>query len=120
MSDLRIVDEELGAAVAVEISSRRRAPGGRANGSAKRAKHLLSGLIRCGSCGANHTMVSKDYDRYARNRERGTCANATTVCAPIVEETALSALQPRLLTPDLVKLFTDEFNREVERLTHNL
>ena len=29
----------------------------------------------------------------------------------------LSALQSRLLTPDLVKLFTEEFNRELERLT---
>lgn len=117
MPDLRIVDEELAAAVAAEIAGRRRAPGERTTGAAKRAKHLLSGLIRCGSCGANHTLVGKDYYRCARNRERGTCQNGTTVRARVVEDAALAALQTRLLTPDLVRVFTEEFNREVERLT---
>ena len=31
----------------------------------------------------------------------------------------LAALQTQLLTPDLVRLFTEEFRREVERLTRN-
>lgn len=85
-----------------------------ANGSAKRAKRLLAGLI---CCGANHTLVGKDYYRCARNRARGTRSNAITARARIVEETALSALQSLRLPPDLVALFADEFNPEVGRLT---
>lgn len=119
MPDLRIVDEELAGRVGAEIASRRKAPGERTTGSARRGRHLLSGLIRCGSCGAKHTLVGKDYYRCARNRERGTCSNAATVRLAVVEEAALSALQSRLLTPDLVKVFTEEFNREVERLTRS-
>ena len=34
-----------------------------------------------------------------------------------VADAVLSALQSKLLSPDLVRLFTDEFQKEVERLT---
>jgi hypothetical protein len=95
-------------------------PAGRkADGSSKREQHLLSGLIRCGSCGARHTLAGKDYYRCARNRERGTCDSSVTVRLHAVEEAVLSTLQSRLLTPDLVKLFAEEFNREVARLTRD-
>jgi hypothetical protein len=59
-----------------------------------------------------------DY-RCARNRERVTRSNAATVRLAVVEDAALSAIQSRLLTPDLVKLFTEEFNPEVGRLTRS-
>jgi len=117
MPDLRIIDEELAQRVDAELAARQQPAGQRATGTSKRAKRLLSGLIRCGSCGANHTLVGKDYYRCARNRERGTCDNATTVRLPAVEEVVLAALQSKLLTPDLVALFTEEFSKEVVRLT---
>lgn len=117
MPDLRIVGEELASRVADEVASRRREPGKRTTGASNRAKHLLSGLIHYGSCGAKHVLTGKDYYRCARNRERGTCLDSTTVRLAVVEEAALSALQSQLLTPDLVELFTREFAKEVERLT---
>ena len=117
MPDLRIVDDVLVSRVQDELQRRSRPVGERANGSLKRARHLLSGLIKCGSCGANHTLVGKDYYRCSRNRERGTCADATSVRLRDVEEAVLAGLQTELLTPDLVRLFTEEFRREVARLT---
>ena len=113
MPDLRIVDEETVARVRSEIAGRRRIGAKPTNPS----KHLLSGLIRCGECGSSYTMAGKDYYRCARNRERGTCSNSASVRTTAVEEAALKALHTELLTPDLVRLFTAEFRREIERLT---
>lgn len=96
-----------------EIEGRRRVGAKPAN----RARHLLSSLIRCGVCGSAYTLAGKDYYRCAPNRERGTCANAVSVRVLVVEEAVLSALPSELLTPDLVRLFAEEFRREVDRLT---
>ena len=114
--DLRIIDDALAAAVDAEVARRTRPVGSAAIGSAKRNRHLLSGLIKCGKCESNYTIVGKDYYRCARNRERGTCDNSQTVRVSAVEEAALSALQSRLLTPELAEVFVKEFTREVARL----
>ena len=116
VSDLRIVDDALAAAVDAEIARRARPGDGARIGAANRSRHLLSGLIKCGSCGANYTIHGKSYYRCSRNRERGTCDNSVPVRLGVVEEAALSALQSRLLTPDLAKVFVEEFAREVSRL----
>ncbi len=115
--DMRIVDDELCAAVDAEVA-RRASPGiGAALASTNRKRHLLSGLIKCGCCGANYTIVGSDYYRCARNRERGTCENSRSVRVAAVEDAALNALQSRLLTPELAEVFVKEFNREMTRLS---
>ena len=113
MPDLRIVDEALEASVRAEIAGRRRLGAKPSN----RSRHLLSGLIRCGECGGGYTLAGKDYYRCSRNRERGTCSSSASIRVAHVEDAVLAALQTQLLTPDLVKLFTEEFRREVDRLT---
>lgn len=115
MPDLRIVDEETLARVRTEMASRRRVGAKPTN----RSCHLLSGLIRCGECGGSYTLAGKDYYRCSHNREHGTCGSRASIRVSEIEEAVLSALQTQLLTPDLVKLFTEEFRREVERLTRN-
>ncbi|QDM41945.1 hypothetical protein C0V74_06230 [Altererythrobacter sp. TH136] len=115
MRDLRIVDPKLVDQVRREIGNRRRVGAAPSN----RARHLLSGLIRCGECGGNYTIAGKDYYRCSRNRERGTCNSAGSIRAAQIEGPVLAALQTRLLTPDLVKLFTEEFRREVDRLNRS-
>ena len=103
--DLRIVDAETIARVRAEMKARER-PGATPT---NRAKHLLSGLLRCGSCGANHVLAGKGYYRCVRNKDRGTCDDRTSVRVARAEEAVLAALQSHLLLPDLVKLFADEF-----------
>ena len=114
--DLRIVDDSLVAAAAAETSRRTMPAGSTSSVGARRQKHLLSGLIKCGVCGANYVVGSKDYYRCASVKERGTCGNSTTIRISRVEELAMSTLQSELFTDEHAKLFAAEFNREVERL----
>ncbi len=113
--DLRIINEALAAAVDGEVA-RRRSPGrsGNAKGGS-RGKHLLSGLIKCGSCGSNYVINGKDYYRCAGNRE-GRCDNRPSIRKSVIEDAALSVLQERLLTLEMAELFASEFAREVDRL----
>ncbi len=82
----------------------------------KRAKHLLSGLIRCSCCGANYTISEKDYYRCAGQKERGTCGNRVSVRKDPLEAATLAVLQEHLLTQKHVRLFTEEFELEMQRL----
>ena len=120
--DLRIIDDALAAAVDAELDSRTRPDrvsdpdGALGPDKARRSKHLLSGLIRCGQCGANYTIASKDYYRCAGQKERGTCGNTVSVRVAPLETAVLTALKDELLTDDLADLFVSEFRRETDRL----
>ncbi len=95
---------------------RKRAPAVTMPVRSKRAKHLLSGLIRCSSYGSNYTISGKDYYRCAGQKERGTCGNAVSVRKEPLETATLAILQSHLLTEDNAKLFVEEFRREAARL----
>lgn len=114
--DLRIIDDVTAAAVDAEFA-RRAMPADARPEKANRKRHLLSGLIKCGVCGANYTISGKDYYRCSGVKERGTCTNIVSVRVAPLEEKVLSALKTGLLTPALVQVFTREFEREVARLS---
>ena len=116
LPDLRIVDASLVEAVEQELE-RRSLPPGKVVPSAGRSKHLLSGLIKCGTCGANFTISGKNYYRCSHQRERGTCTNRLSVRLNEVEGTVLEALHDQLLTPETTEVFFEEFRREVARLS---
>jgi site-specific DNA recombinase len=115
--DLRIVDDAQWSAVRAQIAQRLRpstdVPVARQN----RRKHLLSGLIRCSCCGSGYTISGKDYYRCAGQKERGTCSNTVSVRKGPLETATLSILQHQLLTEDHARLFAEEFQREMARLT---
>ncbi len=115
--DLRIVDDAQWSAVQTQIKQRSRpntdVPVARQN----RRKHLLSGLIRCSCCGSGYTISGKDYYRCAGQKERGTCSNTVSVRKGPLETATLSILQHQLLTEDHARLFAEEFQRELARLT---
>jgi hypothetical protein len=115
--DLRIIDDGLFEAARSEIERRKRAPQANSPAGRPRARHLLSGLIRCSCCGANYTISGKDYYRCAGQKERGTCRNRMSVRKEPLETATLAILQEHLLTGEHVRLFTDEFEREMQRLT---
>ena len=116
LPDVRIVDASLVEAVQQELE-RRALPPGKVVPSAGRSKHLLSGLIKCGTCGANFTISGKNYYRCSHQRERGTCTNRLSVRLNEVEGTVLEALHNQLLTPEATGVFVEEFRREVARLS---
>ncbi len=114
--DLRIIDDTVFEAARDEIERRKRPATASSTVGSKRAKHLLSGLIRCGCCGANYTISGKDYYRCAGRKERGTCGNRVSVRKEPLEAATLAVLQEHLLTENHVRLFIEEFEHELQRL----
>jgi site-specific DNA recombinase len=114
--DLRIVSPKQWEAVRSEMSRRQRQPNAISPAGKPRAKHLLSGLIRCSCCGANYTISGKDYYRCAGQKERGTCTNTVSVRQEPIETATLAVLQSHLLTEEHAQIFVDEFRREAVRL----
>lgn len=76
----------------------------------RRPTYLLSGLIKCGCCGASYTLINKT--RYGcsavRNKGDAICTNRATITRHAVEERVLRGLQDRLLHPDLLDVFVEE------------
>ena len=114
--DLRIIDDTVFEAARDEIERRKRPATASSTVGSKRAKHLLSRLIRCGCCGANYTISGKDYYRCAGQKERGTCGNRVSVRKEPLEAATLAVLQEHLLTENHVRLFIEEFEHEMQRL----
>ncbi|WP_066709378.1 recombinase family protein, partial [Sphingomonas adhaesiva] len=108
--DLRIVDEELWNLVAAAENAPERVAGIRRTPS----KRLLSGLIRCGVCGGTFTVVGAERWGCSTARATGTCANGRTISTSQLEHRVLDALRHRLLQPDLVEAFVEEYRQASE------
>ncbi|MCE8417421.1 recombinase zinc ribbon domain-containing protein [Rhodovulum sulfidophilum] len=78
---------------------------------ARRPTYLLSGLMKCGHCGASYMLINKA--RYgcsaARNKGTAICTNRTTIRRDAVEERVLAGLRERLLHPALLDTFVEEY-----------
>ena len=85
----------------------------------RRARHLLTGLVFCGVCGARFTSVGRDYLGCGRARNSGNCHNRRSIRRGRLESLILDALKSRLMRPDLVKEFVAEFHREINRLNRD-
>jgi site-specific DNA recombinase len=116
---LRIVDDALWHAVKARQTHASRATrpdaGRREIWHARRPKHLLSGLIRCGACGGSVIQVGKAYYGCANYKNRGTCTNKLSMRMDMLEGTVLAGLKERLLTPELVAAFVCEFQQVFNR-----
>lgn len=109
---LRIVSDELWNAV----QARKKLYGGTRLHKRRRPKHMFSGLVRCGCCGATYTIKSQDQLACTAHRERGTCANNRTVRVPDLECRVLEGIKQRLLAPDAIAEFLAEYHAERKRL----
>jgi DNA invertase Pin-like site-specific DNA recombinase len=117
---LRIVDEALWAQVKSRQSIVRQAmigarPTARSE-DARRPRYLLSGLLSCGCCGGGYILVGKRHYGCANVHNRGTCDNRLTIRRDVLEDTVLSGLRNKLLHPDLIREFVEEYSREFNRL----
>ena len=83
---------------------------------ARRAAHLLSGLLKCGVCGGGFSKVSNEHYGCSTARNRGTCNNLLTIRRDVLEASVLSGLKTQLMDPDLVREFVAEYHRELNRL----
>ena len=110
--ELRIVPEEVWQAV----KDRQRAlPDREEWWRAKRPRYLLSGLLKCGSCGAGFSI--QNHTRYGcAGTVRGTCDNRLKIGRAELEAAVLRALHSNLMDPQLVAIFCAEYVRHANRL----
>jgi hypothetical protein len=81
----------------------------------QRPRYLLSGLMKCGVCGANYTKYGASRFACAGARDRATCTNGITVRGDDVENAILDGLKSRLMEPALFEEFAREFIAEVNK-----
>jgi site-specific DNA recombinase len=82
---------------------------------ARRPRYLLSGLLKCGTCGGGFSKISQSHYGCSTARNKGTCDNLLTVRRDALEAKALDGLRHQLMRPEMVETFADEFHRELNR-----
>ena len=83
---------------------------------ARRPRYLLSGLLKCGTCGGGFIKISQHHYGCSTARNKGTCDNLLAIRRDVLETTVVHGLKHHLMHPDCVKEFVAEFQREVNRL----
>jgi site-specific DNA recombinase len=84
----------------------------------RRPKRLLSGLIRCGTCGGSYTVIGENRFGCSAHRETGICENNRTISAAILEGRVLAGIKERLLAPDMLREFTKQVKSEIYELNN--
>lgn len=111
--NLRIIDDRLWMSVKErQLASRGRVltkDQGIRSERARRPKYLLSGLLRCGSCGGGFSKISQSHYGCSTARNKGTCDNLLTIRRDVLEATVLDGVKNQLMHPELVAAFVDEF-----------
>jgi hypothetical protein len=107
LPQLRIVSDELFARVRERLKRATRGFGVKHLGGMTRTeasrKYLFSGLLKCGLCGGNMTIVTTNPARYgcADHRNRNTCPNKATIRLEDLEKEFMGALAANLQSETL-------------------
>jgi site-specific DNA recombinase len=80
--------------------------------SHQRPKYLLTGLMRCGTCGGGYTKISANLFGCATARNKGTCDNRLNIRTDALEDIVCTGLKHRLMDPDVFKEFASAFIAE--------
>lgn len=103
--------------------SNRERPAARDHHTRQRHVRMLSGLLRCGACGAG--MRSNGADRSgtrilcASVSESGTCSNSRRYYLAPIERTVVAGLKERMGSRAAIELYVKAFDEERRRLAHN-
>jgi site-specific DNA recombinase len=116
--DLRIVSQELFDAA----QSRKQARGHTHPNQQRRPRHILSGLLRCGACGAGMSTNGKDKSGRIRIRcsaatESGSCQDAKTFYLKTVESAVLVGLENEMRRPRVIAEYVRTYHEERKRLS---
>jgi site-specific DNA recombinase len=86
----------------------------------RKAKFLLSGLLKCGCCSGGLSMKDRDHGRVrvhcSTMREAGTCSNRKVFYLDEIERAVLTGLQQHLKAPELLREFVTTYQEERLRL----
>lgn len=84
----------------------------------RRPEYLLSGLLKCGSCGGGFSKLNTE--RYgcsnARNKGDTACANRKTIKRTLLEDTFLIALQTHLMREELIEVYAEEYTKHLNKI----
>ena len=88
----------------------------------RRPRHILSGLLRCGTCGAGMSTNGKDKSGRVRIRrsaatESGTCPDPKTFYLDTVEKAVLNGLTAEMRQPDVITEYVRTYHKERKRLS---
>jgi site-specific DNA recombinase len=115
--ELRILDDVLFNAA----RERRLNAGTPASRRQPKSKRLLSGLLRCGTCGSGMAMTGCDRSgpriRCSRNRESGSCSNSAKYYIDKIERLVLDRLKNQIDNPKLMGQFIEAYLAERRALS---
>jgi len=116
--ELRIIDQSLWDRVKARQEGRKIEQTERQAWERRKPRFLLTGLVKCGCCGGGFSTVGKDRFGCSNSRNKGTsvCTNRTGITRQDLESRILSILSERLMDPELVKVFAEEYIAERNRL----
>jgi site-specific DNA recombinase len=115
--DLAIVSRALFEAA----QNRKKARGHKHPSQQRRPRHLLSGLLRCGACGAGMSTNGKDRSGRIRIRcsaasESDTCRDSKTFYLKTVESAVLAGLKAEMRHPSVIAEYVRTYHEERKRL----
>jgi site-specific DNA recombinase len=126
--ELRIVSEELWDRVQQRQALMLKIYGHAGAGvhKASSSAYLLTGLLKCGSCGANLVIVAgkgrktkRKYYGCSQHFNRGACENGLTIRQDVIERNFFAELQRTVLTDEVIAYTTAELSRRIRDLeTH--
>jgi hypothetical protein len=113
---LRIIEAEAFAAAQARLNER----GHEVSAKARKPRHLLSGLLRCGCCGG--AIVLKDRNSKGRRvycsrmHQGGGCPNGRAYYIEEIERRVLNGLEAQLKDPRAIERFLKTYVEERKRL----
>lgn len=116
--ELRIIDQNLWDQVKARQKGRKITQTEPQAWERRKPRFLLTGLVKCGCCGGGFSTVGKDRFGCSSSRSKGisVCTNRTGITRQDLEGRILSILSERLMDPELVKVFAEEYIAERNRL----
>lgn len=115
--ELAIISPDLWARAQARAAER----GGEKPWTKRRAVRPLSGLLRCGACGAGMSTMGTDKSgrvriRCSGHKERGDCPDPATFYLDTVEKAVLDQLAAEMRHPALLAEYAREYHAERQRL----
>ncbi len=116
MPELRIVSGDIWQQVHQRLESKRSLPLHKKRGP----RRLLSGMIQCGVCGGQMTIIGEGRLGCSSHKERGSCTNKKKIAAARVEEAVLHGIRSQMLQPELIQEFRNAFKKSLNSLPRGL